>query len=125
MHELAQAASVSTHPEVVDVSLYSSRERCVLLFNGQVPVLLAPEMDSPYGSCEPCTPGLAAERPSLASNFPPIPGKAQEVEGRGTPAAGSLRWRPAKIQQPSLIRMQGQSKALQSLAEHGLHSSCV
>lgn len=65
-----------------------------------------------------CTPGLATHHPSTAPASPPIEGKAEEVESLLTFTATLRRRRARKRDEPGLLWMQGQSMALQPLAEH-------
>lgn len=79
-----QAAHVPVHAEVVDVALHLPRERGVLLFDRQVPVVPAPVVCGPNGPRKARTPGLARDRPPSPPGSPPVPGEPEEVEGRRT-----------------------------------------
>ena len=109
-----QASIVAVHSEVVEVSDQASLERCVLDLDRKMPVAPAPFGD---GSIEPpqaLAPRLAPHLPASATGTSPVHREPEKIErARPLPIALS-RLRAFKRNEPSLLRMQLQSKTAPS-----------
>jgi hypothetical protein len=64
---------------------------------------------------------LERRHPSASPSSPPIEGESEEVEGRRTLAARLPRWRARKRQEPGLIRMKAEPKALEATSNDVHH----
>jgi hypothetical protein len=93
--------------------------------NREVPMAAAPLGDGLHGPSQAPMPGLTPHRPTAAAGPTPVEREPEEVEGIQTFPATLQRRGAFERKEASLVRMRGQSIALQSLAEHRLDPLCI
>src|SRR2546422_1828958 len=123
--ESQETLKVAADAEVVEVASQTSTERGVLCLNRLMPMASTPVVDGLLGPSQARPPSLASHPPVTCAGTPPIKRKPQKVKGGRTLTALLHRWRTPKGQQPWLIRVQGQSEALQPFLTYRQHPSCV
>src|SRR5206468_2625743 len=100
-----QTTKVAVDAEVVEVTLESPAERCVLVLDRQMSMASAPIGDGLDGPSEARTPCLAPYHPSSIPGATPIQGESEKVEGGRTLATLLPCQRTPEEQQARLVRM--------------------